>query len=692
MSANNEEFAIDIRLDKDKFIASIDSVLASISKLEHGFDRLVETSTQSNEEVKEKLSKVNEELHKGSQEVEKSSKSSAEGFSKLKNEILSLVGVTVSLGAIVTGIKNLSGGLRELGIEAKAIGVTARELDGVQRIFDRYGSTKEEATSLLSRIAGTKSQLAAGFDLDDFGKQLQVFGTLSGSPIDIIGESDPVVILQQIAQAMQSASPDARLAFSNKLGLSSGALNTLTQKDFKSELELAIESSKATDEAIEANNRFVEALKRAKESLLSIGQTIMRHILPYLIQLNNWLDKWAQWFEDNPDKIAGFFNVLFDGSTSLVDKLTQLAGMFGDVETVIAALVAVVVGSAFVSVLGGAVKLLTSIAAMTFNPAILAALSALGGYGLGEYLRGTETGQKVQGAMTDALEWAYGLDEDGGNLTPAVDLVRTRSEQMGGVHNHVMGSIQGFLNDHASEVAQSQQRLSEINAPVGNVSVDWSQVRTTNSNMSRSERSAVSSHNQELLRDYIFMLEDKHGLPRGFYFNQIKTESAFLPDAVSPAGARGLAQFMPATGAEWGLEGDGFFDPKKSLDAGAAYMQQLMGWAGGDTRKALMGYNWGMGNYRSGDPVPSETRKYIDLVQPFGGHNAVDLQTSRMLNTPYVPSSSTSTTTSTSSTQSTVVNGNIILNNPSATTVSGVVSDGVRQGATIASFGGSILR
>jgi membrane-bound lytic murein transglycosylase MltF len=56
-------------------------------------------------------------------------------------------------------------------------------------------------------------------------------------------------------------------------------------------------------------------------------------------------------------------------------------------------------------------------------------------------------------------------------------------------------------------------------------------------------------------------------------------ESLLDPRAVSPAGAKGIMQFMPATGHAYGLKkNEDFFDPEKSIDAGARYMGKILGW------------------------------------------------------------------------------------------------------------------
>jgi soluble lytic murein transglycosylase-like protein len=67
-------------------------------------------------------------------------------------------------------------------------------------------------------------------------------------------------------------------------------------------------------------------------------------------------------------------------------------------------------------------------------------------------------------------------------------------------------------------------------------------------------------------------------------------ESNFNPAAVSPAGARGIAQFMPATAAAYEL--DDPLDPVASIEAQARLMADLLG-AFGSTALALAAYNAG---------------------------------------------------------------------------------------------------
>ena len=94
----------------------------------------------------------------------------------------------------------------------------------------------------------------------------------------------------------------------------------------------------------------------------------------------------------------------------------------------------------------------------------------------------------------------------------------------------------------------------------------------------------------------------------------IQAESSFRVHAVSPAGAQGLMQLMPATARELGVTDP--FDIAQNIDGGARYLRQMLDMFDGDLRQALAAYNAGPGTVRRFDGnVPySETRNYIARV------------------------------------------------------------------------------
>jgi len=94
---------------------------------------------------------------------------------------------------------------------------------------------------------------------------------------------------------------------------------------------------------------------------------------------------------------------------------------------------------------------------------------------------------------------------------------------------------------------------------------------------------------------------------------QLMAESGFDPFAVSPAGAQGIAQFMPGTAASYGLADP--FDPVEAIDAQAHLMSDLIGQLG-SPELALAGYNAGPGAVEGCRCVPDypETRAYVTRI------------------------------------------------------------------------------
>ena len=102
-----------------------------------------------------------------------------------------------------------------------------------------------------------------------------------------------------------------------------------------------------------------------------------------------------------------------------------------------------------------------------------------------------------------------------------------------------------------------------------------------------------------------------NGLPPAFFARLIWKESRFDHLAVSPVGAEGIAQFMPATAKFRGL--DDSFDLEKALPASAAYLAELTK-VHGNLGLAATAYNAGegrLGAWMNGGFLPIETENYV---------------------------------------------------------------------------------
>jgi soluble lytic murein transglycosylase-like protein len=111
--------------------------------------------------------------------------------------------------------------------------------------------------------------------------------------------------------------------------------------------------------------------------------------------------------------------------------------------------------------------------------------------------------------------------------------------------------------------------------------------------------------------------EARHGLPQDLLSRLLYQECRWREDIISgrltsPAGAVGIAQIMPATAAEWGVNP---LDPASAIDGAARYLSSLYSMFGTWT-KALAAYNWGPGNVsRKGlGMAPAETLNYYSQI------------------------------------------------------------------------------
>ena len=110
------------------------------------------------------------------------------------------------------------------------------------------------------------------------------------------------------------------------------------------------------------------------------------------------------------------------------------------------------------------------------------------------------------------------------------------------------------------------------------------------------------------------------GISPVYFVRQINQESGFNPNAVSPAGALGIAQFEPGTAAGLGIDP---WNPVQALRGAAQLMASYSRNYGGDYAKALAAYNGGSGTVQYAvnncganwlNCLPGETRHYIYVI------------------------------------------------------------------------------
>ncbi len=131
---------------------------------------------------------------------------------------------------------------------------------------------------------------------------------------------------------------------------------------------------------------------------------------------------------------------------------------------------------------------------------------------------------------------------------------------------------------------------------------------------------AANSYVSDICRTLARAAAD-NDLPEEFFTRLIWQESRFDPNAVSPAGAQGIAQFMPGTARMRGLINA--FEPLQALRESASYLRELRTTFRGNLGLAAAAYNAGPGQVEAWlagrSRLPLETQAYLRIIT---GHSA----------------------------------------------------------------------
>jgi soluble lytic murein transglycosylase-like protein len=124
--------------------------------------------------------------------------------------------------------------------------------------------------------------------------------------------------------------------------------------------------------------------------------------------------------------------------------------------------------------------------------------------------------------------------------------------------------------------------------------------------------------NRKYTNSYNVLIERigrKYGVPPSLIHQIILVESGYNSLAVSPKGAMGLMQLMPATAKQYGVKDP--FDPAQNIEGGVRYLKDLIKLYKGNTDLILAAYNAGQEAVEEygGIPPYQETIKYIEKIK-----------------------------------------------------------------------------
>jgi soluble lytic murein transglycosylase-like protein len=135
--------------------------------------------------------------------------------------------------------------------------------------------------------------------------------------------------------------------------------------------------------------------------------------------------------------------------------------------------------------------------------------------------------------------------------------------------------------------------------------------------MRENDRSVIRFSDTDTYDEMIQTAADRFDVSFALIKAVIRVESAFDPEAVSPKGARGLMQIMPANFRTLSLSDP--FDPSQNIMAGTRYLKKMLTKYEQQVPLALAAYNAGpdaVDRYRQIPPF-KETREYVRKVMAF---------------------------------------------------------------------------
>lgn len=232
-----------------------------------------------------------------------------------------------------------------------------------------------------------------------------------------------------------------------------------------------------------------------------------------------------------------------------------------------------------------------------------------------------------QGILNDTLSSGTGSDA----LTGLMSLGLMSGSFGGGSDSNTSSSTSGFslimaslLKAMGEKERQTQLGIDQNNRAYNNTSNGINDISNVIvraiGGVTPSTVVSATGTDSERIEKAIADASTKYGVNANLIRAIIKTESNFNPNAVSPAGAKGLMQLMPCNIEHYGVNDP--FNIEQNIDAGTRHIKDYLKTYNYDLNMALAAYNFGPGNMASRGisnssdfyKLPSETKNYLAKI------------------------------------------------------------------------------
>lgn len=174
-----------------------------------------------------------------------------------------------------------------------------------------------------------------------------------------------------------------------------------------------------------------------------------------------------------------------------------------------------------------------------------------------------------------------------------------------------------LVRNNSSERAFNQPRKCTVLTPCsdGSIGVPRNQLVRSEPTFDRPYKlSHVDNQTKQVVLGIVDKVSTHQGVDKHLVTSVIKAESGFNPVAISPKGAMGVMQLIPATAKRFNVNDP--YNPEDNIAGGVKYLKFLLERYQGNVMLAVAAYNAGEGavdRYQGVPPYP-ETQEYVKRV------------------------------------------------------------------------------
>ncbi|MFP4895825.1 transglycosylase SLT domain-containing protein [Paraburkholderia sp. EG304] len=589
----------------DKATATVDRVNRTIAKMTSPYSKLARSAQRFAKASG--LDRVSKDLAN----VAKNAEKAAGSIMKMGAPLLAIVG-----GGTIAGLAEMVTQWERMGAKtertARLLGITAGELTQMRGAANLMGVSSESVTAGFQSLQDTLQDARWGRNQAAFATLTALGVKLKQTKAGTIDTQAAMYDLADVFQRIQKRDPAAARNLARNLGVEQllPMLVQGRQAIQRHEAEARRLRGDFTPDMADRALAFTQSISSMGLALDGLKASISDRLAPVFGPV---IARFTEWIAANRDMIA-----------------QNVGAMISNVADAVAKLVQGIDWPTFLKALGESIKGMA-----VFAAEVVKAVNALGGFktiatAVAVYMAGSFLTSVVSSIGTistvlralSALMWANPVLATLGAISLAIyeivthfeDLKRTFKE-IPAFFTGLPARVRGWLGT-GEPVAPQAAPAPGAPAGAGAPAIAAAAPMAAGAPVAAAAPpgGALTATVAEWSKKLNFAgLEKQYGLPAGLLASVAQQESQGNPAAVSPKGAQGLFQFMPATAREYRINA---LDPAQSANAAAKKLSGLLQHYHGNMTAALMAYNWGEGNVdRKGlANAPAESRNYAPRI------------------------------------------------------------------------------